>query len=666
MLPYLKEYDRKTKKQIIHIGGLNFTDAPREGELTDSKGLTSARFPVLSTRGARKEIGNYVAPTAIFAWGKQVVVDGTNFYYDGNLIGQVLSGEKQFAVVNTKLVIWPDKVYFDLNDLQIHSMTALARGGLGFTYSDNLTATNGTDFTNNTLTIQVPRAGSRVASQKLVYISPTSTSGVAFYILTYDSISWNPDGTIASTPTVTSLDNLVAGKYVVPKVDNTVQVVFRGITEPPPSVSQFTDPLNTNRIYGIVDCCGKYYLTMDGGELTAACTRITQISYYAGTPNVFELDDIFSPGDAVSITGCETYTANNKSAVITSVSGNVITFAPGTFTGVGTELGEVVIEKNVPNLDFICEWNNRLWGVSNSTQNIIHDENGERTVNARVIYASALGDPTNFNVFEGLSTDSFQVAVGTEGDFTGICGYSDSVLFWKEDYLHKIVGSMPSDYYLYTYNVTGLQAGSHKSLRIINEVLYFKGRNGIYAYAGGVPELISDCFGTRRYTKAIAGADGFLYYVSMQDSAGAWHMFVYDTQNHIWMREDNTHALDFACLNGVLYFISGTKIYAINDGSEVIEWSAEFAPFNETTLGRKYYSKLYLRVELSAGAWMQAEIRYDTGPWRKVWTESNANTRTITIPIPPIRCDSFQVRLSGKGGCVVSSMVREFMIGSEA
>ena len=54
----------------------------------------------------------------------------------------------------------------------------------------------------------------------------------------------------------------------------------------------------------------------------------------------------------------------------------------------------------MPDLDFICESENRLWGCSNET---------------RTIYASALGDPTNFFSYQGLSTDSYAVAVGSEG-----------------------------------------------------------------------------------------------------------------------------------------------------------------------------------------------------------------------------------------------------------
>lgn len=77
------------------------------------------------------------------------------------------------------------------------------------------------------------------------------------------------------------------------------------------------------------------------------------------------------------------------------------------------------------------------------------------------------------------------MAVGTEGEFTGCIAYSSTVLFWKENCLHKVLGSYPAQYEIYTYTVPGIQKGSEKSLAVINETLFYKGRNGVYAYSGG-------------------------------------------------------------------------------------------------------------------------------------------------------------------------------------
>ena len=84
--------------------------------------------------------------------------------------------------------------------------------------------------------------------------------------------------------------------------------------------------------------------------------------------------------------------------MLTGVEAKKLTVAKNTFTA-KEETGELCIERKIPELDYICESENRLWGVSNAKQ---------------TIYASAMGDPTNFFTYEGLATDSYALAVGSE------------------------------------------------------------------------------------------------------------------------------------------------------------------------------------------------------------------------------------------------------------
>ena len=85
----------------------------------------------------------------------------------------------------------------------------------------------------------------------------------------------------------------------------------------------------------------------------------------------------------------------------------------------------------------------------------------------------------------------------------------------------------------------------------------------------------------------------------------------------------------------------------------------------ETSHGRKCYSKLYLRADLDAGAWLKVEISTDGKPFRQVFSTHNERAKTLQVPILPVRCDNFRIRLSGKGGCLVKSIIREFALGSE-
>ena len=102
------------------------------------------------------------------------------------------------------------------------------------------------------------------------------------------------------------------------------------------------------------------------------------------------------------------------------------------------------------------------------------------------------------------------------------------------------------------------------------------------------------------------------------------------------------------------------------DAEENIEWSVTFCPFNETMNERKIYSKFHLRLELGEKSWISVEIRRDNAPkWDTVYTTHNERARTVSIPVIPARCDSVEIRLSGKGKCILKTFIREFQEGSD-
>lgn len=356
----------------------------------------------------------------------------------------------------------------------------------------------------------------------------------------------------------------------------------------------------------------------------------------------------FSEGDGLTISGCTKYPENNKTVIVREISGGTLTFYDNTFTA-GAETGTVTVSRTVPDMDFICESGNRLWGCGNGQ-----------------IYASKLGDPLNFNVFDGLASDSFAVAVGSDGAFTGCIGYSTHIAFFKEDVVHKMYGTKPSNFQLTEGRIQGVQAGCDKSMVIINETLYYKSRAGIMAYTGSIPELVSGAFGAKRFGMATAGTDGERYYVSMQDGS-TWGLYVYDVLRGLWIHEDSTHVLGFAAKEGSLYYLDSDsgELLRMEAGTGDVVWSATMAEVNETVPERKGYGKVFLRVELLSG-FMKVEANVDRAGWRQISTVRKPSKRVLQIPIIPTRCDCFQIRLSGNGRCRVHALVREFLYGSDA
>ena len=394
----------------------------------------------------------------------------------------------------------------------------------------------------------------------------------------------------------------------------------------------------------------KYYNVATGafGSMEETYTA-TGLTFATSTITTTGADFAFHVGDAVEITGCTVNPENNKTPIVRGVSGKTLTFYDNTFTE-GTETGSVTIKRKVPDLDFICESNYRLWGTMGNT-----------------IYGSKYGDPFNFFVYDGLSGDSYYIDVGSDGDFTGCIQYSSHICFFKENTLHKLYGSKPSNYQIVTSNVYGVQAGCEGSMCIVNDELLYKGVNGVYSYTGGVPDLVSDCFGTRRYSDAAAGCDGERYYISMKQGT-EYTLFCYDVLRRMWLREDATHAKDFAFFGGHVYYLDTADLYKIDQtqGKSDVAWSATFCRFTETINERKGYSKFHLRLDLDKGSWLAIEIKTNTDTqWRRIYTTHNSRAQTLSVPIIPTRCDSVLIRLIGKGGCVVKTLVREFTIGSD-
>lgn len=379
--------------------------------------------------------------------------------------------------------------------------------------------------------------------------------------------------------------------------------------------------------------------------------------------------DYFKQGDAVTISGCVEHPENNKTVVIREIDGDKLYFYENTFTipekemeeGYGyAENTQMKVERTVPDLKYMCQNENRLWGCTDTT-----------------IYASKLGDIFNWNVYDGLDTDAYAVDTGSAGAFTGCISYGGYPTFFKEDHIYKVYGSVPSNFEVLGSATLGLAEGCGDSLAIAGETLFYLGRNGIMAYTGGIPQPMGAVFGTKRFRSAVGGSDGLKYYVSMQDDAGAWGLYVYDTQTGLWHKEDEVHITHFTRWAGNLYLLTETGELWITGNANnppadtaaegLIEWFAEFSDFTEDDPNKKGLSKIQIRLELDDGAEVKVFVMYDSdGKWVQAGHAiSEGVKRSYYLPVIPRRSDHYRLKLTGTGGCRVHSLVRETYSGSE-
>lgn len=564
-----------TREMIDSFGGYNHNLRIGAGEFYDMQNLTSAHYPVLSTRPRRGIFATPTAPQGLIAKDALCYVDGSDFVMGEYRIAMKLSKDstpKTLISMGAYVIILPDKKYIN-------------------------------------------------------------TANIADY------------GSIEAVVTTTS-----AVTFELCKIDGT------GYSD---AVTQATEPGDPQNMDLWIDTSSvpnalKQYSTTNSMWVSIATTYIKISATGLGKP--------FNVGDGVSISGVSAAADLNSTMIIWDKGDDYIVVT-GIIDRVTTQEAPITVARRMPNMDFVIESRNRLWGCRYGT-----DVNGNMV---NEIYASKLGDFKNWNSFAGISTDSYVVTVGTDGQFTGAITHLGYPIFFKEGCMHKVYGdSLP--FGVQDTACRGVQKGCGGSLAIVNEVLYYKSRSAVCAYDGSLPAEISTALGEVNYSDAVAGAVGNKYYISMKDSDGAYHLFAYDTAKGMWHREDSTQATAFCTCRGDLYFIDAAdrKIKTVmgtgTQDSAPVKWMAETGLIGTDSPDKKYISRLDVRMSISLGTSVDFYIQYDSEDrWDMLFSVDGHTLRSFTIPIRPQRCDHFRIRMEGNGPAKVFSICKNIEQGSE-
>ena len=324
----------------------------------------------------------------------------------------------------------------------------------------------------------------------------------------------------------------------------------------------------------------------------------------------------------------------------------------------------ITISREMPIMDHVIECNNRLWGCrygANADGEIVNE-----------IYASKQGDFKNWQSFMQISTDSWTQGVGSDGPFTGAISYMGNPIFFKENCMHKVYGSIPANFKVQTTPCRGVQNGSHNSLAVVNETLFYKSTNAVCAYDGSLPVEVSSALGDVRYSNAVACAHGNKYYICMEDVDKGHHLFAYDTTKGMWHKEDNIYvdkllpymneiyALEFYNEN-IITLLGSAKPFESD-----VPWMVETGLIGMFMPDMKYISKILIRMSLEAGSSINVSIQYDScGDWEYVCSMSETSLRSFSVPIRPRRCDHFRIRIEGVGDGKIYSITKTIEQGSD-
>ncbi len=375
----------------------------------------------------------------------------------------------------------------------------------------------------------------------------------------------------------------------------------------------------------------------------------------------------FNKYDSVFLKGFEKIGLNGSSIIYDKSEDYIV--VPGMIDQNVTIEGEVSVKRKIPDMDFVCESGNRIWGCSSKTNEI---------------FASKLGDPTNFYSYMGVSTDSYGASVGSDGPFTGVIGYRGYVLFFKENCVHKIYGQNPP-YTITTSYIRGVQNGSSKSLCCLNDTLYYKSPTGVCTYNGGIPVEISSALGRIHYRDAVAGVLKNKYYICMTNPRNERELFVYDEDKSLWHREGIFDVFEFAENNLNLYFIANernTHRLGIIDGEnkygefngqltsyrieENVEWCVESGLWGLELPENKYYSSVIIKAIGEKGATLKVLFQFNSdGKWIEQMSVKVSHTGSLVLPFITPRCDHLRMKITGTGNVKIINISRKTEAGSD-
>lgn len=346
---------------------------------------------------------------------------------------------------------------------------------------------------------------------------------------------------------------------------------------------------------------------------------------------------------------------------IKSTTTNSITI--GGLLSVTKALTDVVFkaERLIPDMAYVTEAMNRLWGCNAS---------------GTEIYASKLGDPTNWNCFEGISTDSWAVTIGSEGKFTGAVTYLGYPTFFKEHSLIKIAIASNGAHQTKETMCRGVQDGCGRSMCIVNEILFYKSQTDIVAYDGSLPQTISKKLGDlSNFESCIGGRNKDSYYILGKvyvNGAYEYHMYVYNVIKGVWVEDDSTQYDYMTTWNNICVGVTSDTVHLFDTGNAItttaegnFDWSFESDKMDYFTPNAKYIHKIIIKANMHAKAKARVWVSYDDNPYKMLFEMRSAGTKVYPFTIIPRRCDHFSLKIDGEGDVSIYQITKVFETGSD-
>ena len=602
------------RQMLRAFGGVNETYGCSEAELSSSLNFSARGYPALQTRAVRKKVRTVKDVNGMYHLNGLVLCRGTALEYtpdeDESRAGAVVlenaltDTEKTMTGMGTKVLIWPDKKAFDIETGELTDLAAVWELG-----ESTMTVTpcdgEGKIYTPGSAGTEEPE--SPADGQLFLKGEAEEPYGAASVLLKYSA-----------------------------KNKKWTEILLQSVRLHCPGLGSVLKEGDTVTLSGMPqEVCdavaagldGEVSIgTLDGDDVIATLTPQQESSRYYGSWTV-------------TATSATWQSADGK------VSENRAVNAP------------VKLERRVPDLDFVTEQGNRVWGCSRSENSV---------------YACALGDPTNWYSYRGIASDSYAVSVGSDGAFTGAASCLGYVLFFKEHCIHKLYGSKPSDYQMSSVRCRGVAANAEKSLCVIAETLYYLSPDGVMAWSGSLPSKVSGALDTGKLTamdRAVGGQLDARYYLYLhrKTDTGSGRLLVYDTERGLW-QEESVAGTGMVSTGQQLYLWDGGALWAADPDREAggenetgLKFEAVTGDIGMSVPDDKYISRVTLRLDALAHTVVTVAVSYDGGDWETV--SSCAVTKDhqrVNLPFVPRRHDTMRLKFAGTGQMALRSMAFTF------
>ena len=604
---------KNTRDLLRAFGGLNETYGCTEAEYSGGMNFSARDFPALSTRLPRRRLQELAGLNGMYHLNGLLTVCGQDLIYTPDeapaqpvtVKNAVADSRKTMVGIGTKILIFPDKVAFDTADGSAAPLgAAWEAGSLSVSFAP-------CDASGNTY--EVKDKGTKEPEHP--------QDGQLFLKLNEPDKPYSAENTL-------EVYSEASGNWTVIPLDYCL-VTAEGIG------AEF-------RVWDTVTLTGTgaeqagQWAGLDGDRIVYGVTETTlRLRADPGGEHFY--------GRLVH---------NGSSAVWVSMDG---TQREEYFPAEG-----VKAERRVPDLEYLTECDNRVWGCSSS-------EN--------VIYACKLGDPTNWFSYRGIAADSYAVTVGSDGPFTGAATCMGYALFFKENTLHKLCGTKPSDFQLTSLRCRGVAKNAARSLCVLNETLYYLSPDGVMAWDGSIPTKVSAVLDASRLANvqsAVGGALDGRYYLHISRTAGTQgqtRLLVYDTERGLWHEED-VCSCDMASTGGQLYLWDGQALWAADpsresdwQSTEGVEQQVSFelvtGDIGQDGAEQRYLSRLTLRLDAACASTVEVALSYDGGPWETVASlTAREARRSYDLPLVPRRHSTLRLRLRGKGQITLRSLAK--------